>query len=113
MYEKLSDKDNPTNTCQSETIECETLAKTQNIEVKPLSSSLRYEFLSLNETYLVFVNAILELVQIEPIIVFSLKIDTFDHVSWKPFENFANHVLNTWKNYDAVAGHKVKIKRAT
>jgi hypothetical protein len=113
MHEKLSDKDNLTNACQSEGTEAETLAKTPNIELKPLSSSLHYEFLDLNETYPVFMNVNLELAQIEPVLVFSLKIDTSGHVSWEPFENFAKHVLNTWKNYDAVVGHKVKIKRAT
>jgi hypothetical protein len=81
MHEKLSDKDNLTNSYQSETIEAETLAKTLNIELKPLSSSFHYEFLGLNETYLVFVNLNLELAQIESVLVFSLKIDTSDHVS--------------------------------
>jgi hypothetical protein len=113
MHEKSNNKDNLTNACQSESTEVETLAKTPNIEFKSLSSSLRYEFLDLNETYLIFMNVNLELAQIKPFLVFSLKIGTFDHVSWEPFENFSKHVLNTWKNYDAVVVHKVKIKRAT
>jgi hypothetical protein len=65
MHEKSSVKDNLTNACQSESTDAETLAKTPNIELKPLSSSLYYEFLGLNETYPVFVNATLELAQIE------------------------------------------------
>jgi hypothetical protein len=95
MHEKSNDKDNLTNACQSEATEAKTLAKTSNIELKPLSSSPRYEFLGLNETYQVFVNVNLELAQIESVLVFSLKIDTSDHVSWEPFENFAKHILNT------------------
>jgi hypothetical protein len=113
MHEKLSDKDNLMNSYQSEIIEAETLAKTINIELKPFSSSFHYEFLGLNETYPFFVNLNLELAQIESVLVYSLKIDTSDHVSWEPFEKFTKHVLNTWKNYDVVADHKVKIKRAT
>jgi hypothetical protein len=81
MHEKSSDKDNLMNACQSEATEAETLAKTPNIEFKPLSFSLRYEFLGLNEAYPVFVNVNLELAQIESVLVFSLKIDTSDHVS--------------------------------
>jgi hypothetical protein len=61
MHEKSTDIDNLTNAYQSEAIEVETLAKTSNIELKPLSSSLRYEFLGLNETYTVLVNVNLEL----------------------------------------------------
>jgi hypothetical protein len=95
MHEKSSDKDNLTNACQSEVTEVKTLAKTSNIKLKPLSSSLRYEFLGLKETYLVFMNVNLELAQIEPVLVFSFKIDTSNHVPWKPFENFTKYVLNT------------------
>jgi hypothetical protein len=71
MHEKLSDKDNLMNACQSKATEVETLVKTSNIELKSLSSSFRYEFICLNETYSVFMNINLELAQIELVLVFS------------------------------------------
>jgi hypothetical protein len=99
-------------------INAETSPKAQNIKLKPVPSSLRDEFLNPNKTYLVFVNINLDPAQIESVVIFYLKINTFNHVSYEPFENFWKHILsawheNSWENYDAVAGHKLKIKRAT
>jgi hypothetical protein len=62
------------NACQSEAIEVEILSKTSNIELKPLSSSLRDKFLDPNETYPVCVNINLNLAQTESTLVFFLKI---------------------------------------
>jgi hypothetical protein len=82
-----------------------------NIEFKPLSSSLRDEFLSPNKTYLVFMNVNLDPAQTKSVLIFYLKINTSDDMSCESLENISKHIFSTWhehcwKNYDAVGEDK-------
>jgi hypothetical protein len=65
--------------------------KAQKLKLMPLP--FRDEFLDPNETYLVFVNINLNLVETESTLVFFLKINTFNHVSCEPFKKlFKTHL---------------------
>jgi hypothetical protein len=49
-------------------VEVNALTKTQNVELKPLPSSLRYEFLGPDETYQVIVNADIDSAQTDKLL---------------------------------------------